>query len=163
MTLDPIAIESERLISSRRDRNLKNSAEDYPAILVIDDDVMNIIALECMIASEGHANDKATNGTDAIEQVRRRIELNQSAGIPMYRILFCDYSMPDLTGPEVTKIVLADLHKNNIRIPYICCCTAYSHQSFQQTALEAGMDQFMTKPMDQKRVAEICAKLQYND
>ena len=70
---------------------------------------MNIIALECMIANEGHVIDKAVNGTDAIRQVRHRIELNLSEGVPMYRILFCDYSMPDLTGPEVTKIVLADL------------------------------------------------------
>ena len=31
--------------------------------------------------------------------------------------------------------------------PYICCLTAYTHQSYKEAAMGAGMNDFINKPM----------------
>ena len=66
----------------------------------------------------------------------------------MYKVILLDYSMPDLDGPSVAKGIAELLEENpTLKKPLICCCTAYSEASFKRTALDSGMDQFLTKPV----------------
>ena len=65
----------------------------------------------------------------------------------MYRIIFLDYSMPEMDGPQVSLEIYRILGEAQISIPYICCCTAYTEASFQVRARQAGMDQFLSKPV----------------
>ena len=39
------------------------------------------------------------------------------------------------------------LDEAEIKLPYICCCTAYSEASFKREAFASGMDNFITKPV----------------
>ena len=32
-------------------------------------------------------------------------------------------------------------------MPFMCCCTAYTHKSYQDKVLEAGLDKFVNKPV----------------
>ena len=67
----------------------------------------------------------------------------------MYRIVFLDYSMPLMDGPQVARAIRAlcqDLERDHLA-PYICCCTAYAEASFKANALLAGMDFFLSKPV----------------
>ena len=48
-------------------------------------------------------------------------------------------------------------------MPYICCCTAYAEDVFKRAAYDAGMDNFVTKPLDGDDLDNILrlAKLEY--
>ena len=50
------------------------------------------------------------------------------------------------------KALLGELQ---IAMPYICCCTAYAEASFKRRAIEAGMDNFLTKPMSYKDLTTV--------
>ena len=62
-------------------------------------------------------------------------------------MIMLDYSMPEKDGPQ-TSIAIRELFKDaDIDRPYICCVTAYSEAHYERRALEAGMDEFMVKPL----------------
>ena len=65
--------------------------------------------------------------------------------VAMYSLIICDYSMPEMDGPQVAKAIRLIL--NGIFEPVICCCTAYQEQTFKTNAMLAGMDQYLVKPL----------------
>ena len=64
----------------------------------MDDDQINIYVLGALLKKKNHRFDSAMNGAQAIEFVSRRI--NSPHG-KMYNLIFLDFSMPDMDGPEV--------------------------------------------------------------
>lgn len=71
----------------------------------------------------------------------------------MYKVIFLDYSMPDMDGPAVAALIrqmldnIDDIFTAEYQRPYICCCTAYDEAGFKSKALESGMDKFISKPV----------------
>ena len=65
----------------------------------------------------------------------------------MYTLLLIDYSMPGLDGPTLTIRIASFLEEKGIEMPFVCCCTAYAEENYQQTALRSGMKKFLTKPV----------------
>ena len=98
----------------------------------------------------------ASNGRKAIEIVQRRI---QEAS--MYRLILLDYSLGDTNGPEVAKTIRSLVTEHGGEQPYICCCTAYNGQSFEQEAYSAGMDYFISKPVSKEMLVEILQRAKY--
>ena len=72
----------------------------------------------------------------------------------MYSLILCDYSMPDMDGPATARAI-RELLKDSLIRPTICCCTAYALESFEQTALVAGMDKYLTKPITSEELTEL--------
>ena len=110
-------------------------------ILVVDDEQMNIEVMRAMIFEHGYDVDEASSGADAVSLFEQRIELAKKGVAKMYKIIFLDYSMPIMDGPQVAKRMrhlCKDLEGHDA--PYICCCTAYAEASFKVTALISGMD-----------------------
>ena len=64
-----------------------------------------------------------------------------------------------MNGPQVAIELRQMLEKAGMAIPYICCCTAYGDQSFKREAINAGMHDFVTKPVDAFTLAEILKHL----
>ena len=52
-----------------------------------------------MIEEIGYEVDQATRGAIALQLFRERIELVLSGKAEMYKIIFLDYSMPEMDGP----------------------------------------------------------------
>ena len=48
----------------------------------------------------------------------------------MYKLIFLDYCMQDMDGPEVALEIRRMLSEANIEQPFICCCTAYIDESY---------------------------------
>ena len=46
----------------------------------------------------------------------------------MYKLIICDYSMPEMDGPQVARAIREMLY--DICEPMICCCTAYTQATF---------------------------------
>ena len=77
----------------------------------------------------------------------------------MYKVIFIDYSMPEMDGPQVATEVRQILDMSGLEVPYICCCTAYAEASFKNLALDAGMDHFLTKPIEFNELTAILTLL----
>ena len=63
--------------------------------------------------------------------------------------------MPQMDGPMFVAELKILLEQANLPMPYICCCTAYVEASFKRRAFEAGMNNFLTKPIDYKDLAKM--------
>ena len=48
----------------------------------------------------------------------------------MYKLIFLDYSMQGMDGPEVAQKIRQMLDEANIAQPFICCCTAYVEETY---------------------------------
>ena len=49
----------------------------------------------------------------------------------MYKIIFLDYSMPDMDGPQVSRELKHIFMEERIESPFICCLSAYTEAAYQ--------------------------------
>ena len=68
----------------------------------------------------------------------------------MYKLIIIDYSMSGMNGLQVLKELRTILTEAGIEMPFICCCSAYTENSFITKALAAGADEFLSKPFSVK-------------
>jgi len=125
-----------------------------PHILVVDDEDRNLRLMEAVLLPLGYAVSFARNGEEALAKVR---------ATPVDVILL-DIMMPGLDGFEVARLLKAD---DRTKIIPIVMVTALQEVEDRIRALEAGADDFLTKPVDRTeiraRVASLVKVKAYND
>lgn len=106
-----------------------------PRILVIDDEQSARDTLEALLDSEGYSLDFAASGAEALERL-------VSAPVDL---IVCDVMMRGMDGLEVCKRVRA--HPEWRFVPLILL-TALDGEDDLVQGLEAGADEFLTKPTE---------------
>lgn len=123
-----------------------------PKVLIVDDDVFNITALNVILLKLGHNSDFAYNGDQAIKKVLQRKEVPCSSGCEQYKLIFMDCSMPILDGFEATKRLKTMMSTEIIPVVPIIGCTAFVQVQERQRALASGMDTVCSKPLDRDKI-----------
>jgi PAS domain S-box-containing protein len=125
-----------------------------PVILVVDDQPQNIELLEAYLVPQGYEIVKAANGEEALVKL---------AGDQIDLILL-DVMMPGMDGFEVTRRVRQD---NTHRLLPIILVTALRGPKDRVKGIEAGCDDFISKPFDEMellaRVRSLLKVKAYND
>ena len=80
-------------------------------------------------------------------------------GLMVYDLILLDFSMPQMDGPATAKAIRELLAGKMLAQPYICCCSSYSEETFVDQAYTAGMDNFLTKPVNSTELNELCERL----
>src|SRR5437764_3045347 len=104
-------------------------------ILVVEDNVTNIMLLEARLAAEYFEVVTAMNGPEALEVCARG----------QCDIVLLDVMMPGMDGFETCRRLKAN--PRTVHVPVIIV-TALDQPSDRVTGLEAGADDFLTKPVD---------------
>ena len=105
-------------------------------VLIADDDPTIRLTLSSLLSSTGCDLMEAANGEDALAII-------DSENSP--ELILLDWNMPGLSGVEVTRRLRAGSQENR---PYIIIVSSY-HEPLQIIeALDAGADDFITKPID---------------
>ncbi len=116
----------------------------HPArVLIVDDERNNRQVLELMLAPEGHILLTAAGGEEALAMVARQ---------PPDLILL-DVMMPDLDGYQVAARIKGNHATKNIPVIIV---TALNDRDARLRGLNAGADDFLTKPVDR---AELSARV----
>jgi CheY-like chemotaxis protein len=113
-------------------------------ILLAEDNVVNQKLALRLLSQMGYRADLAANGLEAIQAVERQA----------YDVILMDVQMPEMDGLEATRSLCARLLPD-IR-PCIIAMTANAMQGDREKCLEAGMDDYISKPI---RVDELVAAL----
>jgi class 3 adenylate cyclase len=106
-----------------------------PRILVVDDNPTNIKILQTRLASAGYAVVTAADGEEALVTAREATP----------DLILLDVMMPKLDGIEVCKRLRAD---PDFPFTPIILVTALSESKDVIAGLEAGADEYLTKPID---------------
>ncbi len=121
-------------------------------VLVAEDDPTNRVVIAKMLGHMGFACEIADNGREALDMLRQR------AG---YGLLLTDFNMPEMDGFELTRAVreteqARDAHSES-RLP-ILALTADAMSGTEQACLDAGMDGYLTKPVDSRKLGAALAE-----
>ncbi|MGB5101353.1 MAG: ATP-binding protein [Methanothrix sp.] len=104
-------------------------------ILLAEDNLLNQKVILEMLKRLGYRADVAANGFEVLQALQRQ----------KYDIILMDVRMPDLSGLEATrqirKLWLASQQ------PKIIAVTAYALEGDREKCLEAGMDDYISKPV----------------
>ena len=73
----------------------------------------------------------------------------------MYKLILMDFSMPEMNGTEATVEIRRFLDSVGLPQPYICCCSAYTDETYKKQAIDSGMDDFLNKPVAEERIQEL--------
>lgn len=109
---------------------------DKTPILIAEDDRMFRVLLQSWLEDRGYRVTIAENGQQAWE-------LLQSESAPKPVIL--DWMMPGMTGPEICRELRS---RSNLRYRYVLLLTARNDKQDLVAGLEAGADDYLSKPFD---------------
>jgi two-component system sensor histidine kinase/response regulator len=110
-------------------------ANTYPVrILIAEDNIINMKLITTVLSKLGYTVDTAENGKIALEKFLSNT----------YDLIFMDVLMPVMDGLEATRRI----RKEDREQPKIIAMTANAMQDDRIGCLEAGMDDYMSKPFD---------------
>ena len=122
------------------------TAERNPLrILVVEDNPVNVKLIAILLDRLGYRSDVAGNGREAIEALRRQT----------YDVALMDVQMPDLDGIEATRLIRAEWGSGG---PRIIALTAGVMIEERKACLDAGMDEFLNKPIVPQQLVEALAR-----
>jgi len=111
-------------------------------ILLAEDNVVNQKLAMRLLQQMGYRADLASNGIEAVESVERQA----------YDVVLMDVQMPELDGLDATRRIraLGPAHEG-VRI---VAMTANAMQGDREMCMEAGMDDYLTKPIRVEQLVE---------
>ncbi|HAI69561.1 MAG TPA: hypothetical protein DCM38_09020 [Gammaproteobacteria bacterium] len=105
-----------------------------PKVLLVDDKLENLIALEGTLASLDIECIRALSGTEALQQVLRQ----------QFALLIIDVQMPELDGYQLVELLRqSEEHK---RLPVIFISAIYLDDYYKIKGFEVGAIDFIAKP-----------------
>jgi len=143
---DIVSSEERKRKSIVTQYTLIEEAKHSVSILLAEDNLINQKLAEAMLTKAGYNVDIANNGREAVDLFM----LNQDK----YDLIFMDIDMPDLDGLEATR----EIRKNGFKRVPVIALTAAAMQEDKDKCFQAGMDDYMTKPIKRELVFKTLKK-----
>ncbi|PCH79862.1 MAG: hypothetical protein COB90_10395 [Hyphomicrobiales bacterium] len=112
-------------------------------VLLVDDDMRNIFALSRLLTDAGLKVEASNNGKLALEKLEDRSDID---------LVLMDVMMPVMDGLEATKRIRAQEKYRNLPI---IALTAKAMEHDRAECLEAGANDYMTKPVEPEKLLNL--------
>lgn len=113
------------------------------ALIVEDNEVNRMVAVQMLRRGEIDA-DMAEGGADAIEKLQAST----------YDVILMDVQMPQMDGFETARAIRDGAAGDAGRRTPIVAMTAYASQDDEDACYSAGMDAYLTKPLNMQQFIE---------
>ena len=130
----------KRAVSERKRYRESFTAPDA-RLLVVDDTEVNLLVFKNLLKRTKLQIDTATSGNEAIALYKRN----------KYDAIFLDHMMPEKDGIETITEMKGIQDSPNTLTPIICL-TANAISGMREMYINAGFDDYITKPIDPKRL-----------
>jgi len=106
-------------------------------VLVADDNLVNLRLAGSLLAKQGHSAVTVSSGREALAALEQQ----------SFDLALMDVQMPDMDGFETTKAIRTQERTSHKHLP-IVAMTAHAMIGDRERCLAAGMDSYVTKPVD---------------
>jgi two-component system, sensor histidine kinase and response regulator len=113
-------------------------------VLVAEDNVVNQRVAEGLLTRRGHVVTVVGNGREAVDALRRGA----------FDIVLMDVQMPEMDGFEATAAIREWERETGHRVR-IVAMTAHAMSGDRERCLAAGMDGYLSKPIDQRSLYDV--------
>lgn len=118
-------------------------------VLVVEDDPVNNIVLTRMLEKANVSVHAADNGEKALKALQQQ----------KFDVLLLDIQLPDMSGIQVAQAVRSQAaYAVNAKTPIIAI-TAYAGSGDKEYFLAAGMDAYLSKPLEHKKLVEVLTRI----
>ncbi|NNG00683.1 MAG: response regulator [Desulfobacteraceae bacterium] len=136
----PDSIVTKHTISENRKRDVR--------ILLVEDNIVNQKVAESFVNKFGYNTDIANNGREALKALAEHT----------YNLVLMDCQMPEMDGYDATgEIRNPTSNVLNHNVPVIAM-TAHAMKGDREKCMKAGMDDYLTKPVDPKALSDMLKK-----
>jgi two-component system, sensor histidine kinase and response regulator len=120
-------------------------------ILVAEDNEVNQKIALSMLGKRGHEVVIARNGKEALDVL-------DTMGARPFDLVLMDVQMPEMDGFEATRLIREKEKKTGKHIPIIAL-TAHAMKGDKEECLEAGMDDYVSKPLRAEKLFKIIREI----
>lgn len=125
---------------------ISEQQKERPPILLAEDNSVNRKLVTTLLEKAGYTVDSVETGLQAIEAVQQK----------QYGLVLMDGQMPELDGFEATQRIR--LLENEARTTPIIAMTAHAMKGDRERCMEAGMDDYIPKPIEPDALFEAIEK-----
>ncbi len=116
-------------------------------MLLVEDNLVNQKVALALLQRCGYKADLAIDGVEAVDMVKRK----------SYDVVLMDWHMPRLNGLEATAAIRAEA--DNVFQPWIIGLTANAMTGDRERCMQAGMDDYITKPLRRDDLLQALARV----
>ncbi len=117
-------------------------------VLLAEDSVVNQKLAVALLEQQGHSVHVASSGREAVEALEA----------DTFDVVLMDVQMPEMDGLEATRAIRRAEQPSGRHVPIIAM-TAYAMKGDEQRCLEAGMDDYLSKPIRAAGLYETMARV----
>jgi PAS domain S-box-containing protein len=121
-------------------------------ILIADDNLVNLRLARSLLAKQGHSTVTVGSGREALAALEQQ----------NFDVALMDVQMPDMDGFETTKAIRGQERISRKHLP-IVAMTAHAMIGDRERCLAAGMDSYVTKPVDAGKLFAAIADALHKD
>ncbi|MFN8610617.1 MAG: ATP-binding protein [Vulcanimicrobiota bacterium] len=148
--IDRLALDAARQQSAAAEKAVfvdPHLSQRFPLhILVAEDNGVNQKLAVRLLSRFGYLADVAGNGLEVLEALQRK----------SYDLIFMDVMMPEMDGLEATRKILQ--YCPNVKPPLIIAMTANAMQGDRELCLEAGMNDYISKPISPGALSDVISR-----
>lgn len=137
----PFGVPDPASLSAVNEKNARSKLR----ILLVDDDKVTQLQVKRLLGKQGHEVVVTNNGKDALYETAKA----------KFELILMDIQMPVMDGVEATARIRSS--KTGKDIPIIAL-TAYAMEGDREKFLDAGMNDYISKPVDADHLMEILEK-----
>jgi CheY-like chemotaxis protein/HPt (histidine-containing phosphotransfer) domain-containing protein len=118
------------------------------SVLLAEDNAVNAKLVAAVFLKHGHTVKTVVNGREAVEAVRNE----------HFDVVLMDVQMPEMDGHEAT-IAIRKSEEGTGEHLTIVALTAHAMKGDREACLEAGMDEYLTKPVHVKELLAVLERV----
>lgn len=130
-------------------QNAENVNFENRTVLLVEDNKANRMFMKVLLKKMNLQFDMAIDGLEAVAKFKEG----------KYDLILMDENMPNMNGTEATAQILEIEEKENLEHTPIVALTANALHGDKERFLEAGMDEYLAKPVDKKSLISVLQKL----
>jgi PAS domain S-box-containing protein len=134
--------------SSETHQRVRKLRQGSTRILLAEDNIINQLVAQGILKKMGLQVDIVANGAEAVKALAKN----------PYDLVLMDVQMPEMNGFEATE----QIRNPQSAVAYheipVIAMTAHAIQGYRERCLEAGMNDYITKPIDPKALSEMLDK-----